>query len=446
MVSRIKKINQIPKAPELVFKPKIVRVAAYARVSTNDADQLNSLVAQVDYYSKKVQETPEWVLVEVYADEGKTGTSYFQRKEFLRMIEDCKLGKIDMIITKSISRFARNTVDALKYMRLLKEMDIGVQFEREDIWTLDSKGEFLITLLTSLAQEEARAISENTAWGIRKRFADGKYSVGYSHFLGYDRGRNKDEFVINEEQALIVRLIYRMYLQGYSTYKIACFLTQWEIESPAGKNRWHPSSVMAILTNEKYKGDALLQKTFSADFLTKKNKPNNGELPKYYVRDGHEAIVDRGVFDYVQTIITERVQDKKYSGSHLYFSTFRCSRCNGWYGPKPEHSNDKYRRVVYMCRNRFKQPLYCKNARIYEKCIPLIYVEIAKRMWKKYPVIKQISHDILHELGMATEFEIKQDYAMDVQDISLVVKSATVYPEKIIKIEMIDGSRMTIDI
>lgn len=380
MVSRIKKINQIPKAPELVFKPKIVRVAAYARVSTNDADQLNSLVAQVDYYSKKVQETPEWVLMEVYADEGKTGTSYFQRKEFLRMIEDCKLGKIDMIITKSISRFARNTVDALKYIRLLKEMDIGVQFEREDIWTLDSKGEFLITLLTSLAQEEARAISENTAWGIRKRFADGKYSVGYSHFLGYDRGRNKDEFVINEEQALIVRLIYRMYLQ------------------------------------------------------------------QYYVHEGHEAIIDAMAFDYTQTLITTRYLSgrEKYSGITPASSFLRCGVCGAWYGPKPEHSNDKYRKVVMMCHNRFKKPLYCKNSRILKSEIPNIYMEIARRIYKKYPQIRKVLQSIFLNLGVKIDVKLKKSYIKDIRDISIVVSSATVFPNEIIKIELIDKSQMKI--
>lgn len=443
-MSKIRKIEPISKLPELALKPRIKRVAAYARVSTNNDDQLNSLAAQIDYYSKKVRENTEWLLVGIYADEGKTGTSYFQRKEFLRMIEDCKLGKIDMIVTKSISRFARNTVDALNYIRLLKEMDIGVLFEREDIWTLDSKGEFLITLLTSLAQEEARSISENTAWGLRKRFADGKYSVGYSRFLGYDRGMNKDEFVINEKQALVVRLIYRMYLQGYSSYRIAFFLTRWEIATPAGKRVWNSSSVISILKNEKYKGDALLQKTYSADFLSKKCKPNNGELPMYYVRDGHEAIIGREVFDYVQIVINNKMRDRKYSGYSLYSSVFKCSRCNAWYGPKQEHSNDKYRKVVFMCRNRFRTPYYCKNTRIYEKQLPLIYHEIAKRICEKYPSIRKNSYDILRELGVNAECNIKQEYLMDMQDISIVVNLATVYPNKIIKIELIDGSEMII--
>lgn len=226
-------------------------------------EQASSFEAQKDYYEKKVRENKDWTLVGIYADEGKTGTSYINRTEFLRMMEDCRLGKIDMILTKSVSRFARNTVDALNNIRELKARNIGVFFERENIWTLDAKGEFLITLLTSLAQEESGSISENTTWGKRKAFADGRYSVAYTRFLGYDRGAKKGEFVINEGQARIVRLIYRMYLQGYSTYRISEFLTRWEVRTPTGSGKWHNSSVMSILQNEKYKGDALLQKCFT---------------------------------------------------------------------------------------------------------------------------------------------------------------------------------------
>ena len=182
-MSRVTKIEQKIIAPLLLPKPSIKKVAAYARVSTYNDEQLNSLEAQKDYYEKKIEENPSWVLAGIYVDEGITGTSYLHRAEFQRMIEDCKQGKVDMVLTKSVSRFARNTVDALNVIRELKEIGVGVFFERENVWTLDSKGEFLITLLTSLAQEEARSISENTAWGLRKRFADGKYSVGYKIIL-----------------------------------------------------------------------------------------------------------------------------------------------------------------------------------------------------------------------------------------------------------------------
>lgn len=447
-MSRVRKIESVAKLPEYVRPPQILKVAAYVRVSTEQAEQVTSFEAQRDYYEKKIKENPEWVLVGIYADEGKSGTSYIHRTEFNRMMEDCRQGKIDMILTKSISRFARNTVDALNYIRELKSLNIGVSFERENIWTLDSKGEFLITLLTSLAQEESRSISENTAWGKRKAFADGKYSVAFSNFLGYDRGQNKNEFVVNQAQARIVRLIYRMFLQGYSTYKISQFLTTWGMKSPTGKEQWFSSSVLSILRNEKYKGDALLQKSFTRDFLAHKREKNRGELPQYYVQDGHEAIIDRGVFDYVQTFITDRTEtgNGRFSGVHFYSSFFKCGRCGALYGNKPEHSNDKYRKVILMCHNRFIAPYYCRNTRIDLKQVPNIFREIAKRVCKKFPQIKSISQDVIRELDLDVEFTVAMSYSADMQDISMVVKSATVYPENIIKVVLIDATYMRISV
>ena len=440
-MSRVTKIEPISIVALPIQKTSIKKVAAYARVSTYSDEQLNSLEAQKDYYEKKIKEDPSWALAGIYVDEGITGTSYHHRAEFQRMIEDCKQGKVDMVITKSVSRFARNTVDALKVIRELKDIGVGVLFERENIWTLDSKGEFLITLLTSLAQEEARSISENTAWGLRKRFADGKYAVGYKTFLGYNAG-----FEVNEEQAEYVRLIFRMYIQGYSAYKIAQFLQRWGIKSPAGKDGWQSTSVLSILKNEKYKGDALLQKTFVVDFLTKRTKKNEGELPQYYVHEGHEPIVDEVVFDYTQTLISSRASSgrKKYSGITPASSLLSCGVCGAWYGPKPEHSNDKYRKVVMMCHNRFKKPLYCKNTRILQSELPNIYTEIARRIFTKYPQVKIALQSIFLNLGIAAKVTFKKSYIKDIQDISIVVSSATVFPNEILKIELIDGSRMKI--
>lgn len=226
------------------------RVAAYARVSTDKEEQESSFDAQVSYYTQKIQANPQWVFVEVYADEGITGTSMKKRDGFNRMIDDALAGKIDLILTKSVSRFARNTVDSLTTVRKLKDKGVEVYFEKENIYTLDSKGELLITIMSSLAQEEARSISENTAWGRRKQFADGKYSLAYSTFLGYDKGPN-GELVINEDEAPIIRRIYDEYLAGLSPYMIAKKLTADGIETPAHKTVWQPSTVQSILTNEK---------------------------------------------------------------------------------------------------------------------------------------------------------------------------------------------------
>ena len=234
------------------------RVAAYARVSTDTEEQATSYAAQVDYYTKYIKNRADWEFAGMYTDEGITATNTKKREGFNQMVEDALAGKIDLIVTKSVSRFARNTVDSLTTVRVLKEKGVEIYFEKENIWTLDSKGELLITIMSSLAQEESRSISENTTWGKRKQFADGKASVGFKNFLGYDRGPN-GEFVINEEQAVTVRYIYKRFLEGVSTYKICNELMQMGIPTPAGKKKWYASSVNSILRNEKYKGDALLQ-------------------------------------------------------------------------------------------------------------------------------------------------------------------------------------------
>ena len=264
------------------------RVAAYARVSTDHEEQLTSYEAQVDYYTKYIMGREDWEFVSVYTDEGISATSTAKREGFKKMVADALAGRIDLIVTKSVSRFARNTVDSLQTIRQLKDKGIECYFEKEGIWTFDGKGELLITIMSSLAQEESRSISENCTWGQRKRFSDGKVCVPYSRFLGYDRGE-EGGLVINEEEAVTVRLIYKMFLEGATPHSIAKHLTERGILSPGGKEKWNQSAVKSILTNEKYKGDALLQKSYTVDFLTKKKKMNEGEIPQYYVENSHEC-------------------------------------------------------------------------------------------------------------------------------------------------------------
>lgn len=227
--------------------PKL-RVAAYARVSTNNEEQLTSYEAQVDYYTRYIRAKDEWEFVEVYTDEGISATNTKKRDGFNRMVADALAGKIDLIITKSISRFARNTVDTLTTVRRLKEKGIEVFFEKENIRTLDGKGELLITIMSSLAQEESRSISENVTWGQRKRFADGKVSIPYGRFLGYRKGEN-DLPEIVEEEAAIIRLIYRLFLYGKSPSAIASYLTDEGIKTPGGKTIWRSKTVESILSN-----------------------------------------------------------------------------------------------------------------------------------------------------------------------------------------------------
>ena len=234
------------------------------------------------------------MLVDVYADEGISGTSLNHRAAFARMIDDAMNGKIDLIVTKSLSRFARNTVDALNIIRKLKLKDVGVYFEKEDISTLDSKGEFLLTLMSSLAEEESRSISENVRWGQRKRFADGRYHMPYKQFLGYKKGANGEPELV-EDEAKIIRIIYRLCLEGYTPSTIAKQLTEAKIPTPSGMEVWQRHTVESILRNEKYYGAALLQKKFCVDYRTKTMRKNQGELPMYYVENGHEAIVTKEI-------------------------------------------------------------------------------------------------------------------------------------------------------
>lgn len=330
------------------------RVAAYARVSTDNEEQLTSYEAQVDYYTNYIKGRDDWEFAGVYTDEGITGTNTKKREGFKSMVADALDGKIDLIITKSVSRFARNTVDSLTTIRKLKENSIEVYFEKENIWTFDGKGELLLTIMSSLAQEESRSISENCTWGQRKRFADGKVTVPFNRFLGYDRGPDGN-LVVNQEQAKLVQRIYGMFLQGRSPFQIATALTKEGIPSPGGKDHWNASNIRSILTNEKYKGDALLQKSYTVDFLTKKKKMNEGEIPQYYVRDNHEAIIPPETFEMVQTLMATRKKGKnRLSSVSIFSSKIKCADCGSWYGPKVWHSNDAYRKVIWQCNHKFE--------------------------------------------------------------------------------------------
>ena len=357
------------------------RVAGYARVSADHEDQVSSYEAQVDYYTNYIKEREDWEFVRIYTDEGISATNTRHREGFKRMVADALAGQIDLIITKSVSRFARNTVDSLTTVRKLKDHGIEVYFEKENVWTLDSKGELLITIMSSLAQEESRSISENTTWGHRKRFADGKVSVAYRRFLGYDKGPD-GKMVVNEKEAPTIRLIYRLYLEGLSTHTIAADLTRRGLNTPGGKTKWNSGTVRSILSNEKYKGDALLQKRYTVNFLTKKTKKNEGEIPQYYVTGDHEAIISPEVFDLVQTEIARRNGGKeRYSGVSIFSNKIKCGECGSWYGSKVWHSTDKYRRVIYRCNHKFDGDKKCGTSHLTEEEIKAAFVEAFNRLF-----------------------------------------------------------------
>ena len=335
------------------------RTAGYARVSTDSDEQFTSYEAQIDYYTKFIQARDDWEFVKVYTDEGISATNTKHRDGFNEMIADALAGKIDLIVTKSVSRFARNTVDSLTTVRKLKEHGTEIYFEKENIFTFDSKGELLITIMSSLAQEESRSISENVTWGQRKRFADGKVSMPYKQFLGYEKGEDGTP-VINEEEAAIVRLIYQLFLEGKTPAGICRYLDAQGIPTPSGKQKWSQTTVNSMLSNEKYKGDALLQKRFTVDFLMKKMKTNEGEVPQYYVEHSHEAIINPTEWDMVQAEIARRkALGRAYSGNSVFSSKLVCGDCGGFFGQKVWHSTDAYRKVIWRCNSKFKGNKKC---------------------------------------------------------------------------------------
>ena len=331
----------------------LLRVAGYARVSTGDPEQLTSYEAQLDYYTKLIQEHPDWQFVEVYADPGLSGTQLKNRKNFNRMIADALAGKIDMIIIKSISRFARNTVDAVDTIRKLKARGVDIFFETENIHTMEHNSEFIVSIMASVAQKESEDISQNVTWGHRKRMADGKITMPYKSFLGYKKGEDGQPQIV-EEEAAVVRWIYALFLEGKTIRQIAQALMQQEILTPKGKTAWSVTTIQSILKNEKYAGNALLQKTFTVDFLSKTTKTNEGEIPQYFVENSHPAIIPQDTFDLVQSEITRRAKlGKQLTSSDSPFTgKIICGGCGALYGTRVWRDHKGGEKVVWQCKNR----------------------------------------------------------------------------------------------
>lgn len=374
-------VRMIPPKIQLIngtddAQPRKRKAAAYARVSTNNEEQLTSYESQRDYYTRYINERDDLEFAGLYADEGISGLSMKKRDGFNRMISDALEGKIDLILTKSISRFARNTVDCISTVRRLREKNVEVFFEKENIYTLDGRGELLLTVLASLAQSESASIAQNTSWGLRKRFADGKVTMPYSSFLGYEKGENGQPQIV-ESEAETVRLIYRLYMEGKTASAIARHLMNQGIPTPAGKTVWQPRTVESILSNEKYRGDAILQKRYTTDFLTKKMKVNTGQLPQYYVENSHPAIIDPQEFEAVQAEIERRKKLGRPGACNSALSTkMVCGDCGGFYGAKVWGSNTKYRKVIWRCNNKYRNAEKCATPHVLEEAVRQKFLEV----------------------------------------------------------------------
>lgn len=360
---RITVIPADPSFAEKDIRKKHLRVAPYCRVSTDNEEQLNSYNAQIAYYTEKIAATPEWTMVRLYADEGITGTSMKKRKEFLRMLRDCDRGKIDLVITKSVSRFGRNTLDGLDTVRKLKRQGIGVYFEKENVNTLYMDNEMILTFMMSQAQAESESLSGNVKWGHRKNFKDGKVYYHYASFLGYREGPDGLPEV-DPEEAAVVRRIFARYLMGQSIHQICKDLTADGVKTARCKDTWRDSVVQGMLQNEKYIGDALLQKTYMADIFTHEQRKNMGELPKYYVHECHPAIIDRDTFQRVQEELARRSSLRKtssrtktelgkYCGKYVLSELLVCGECGSPYR-RVVWSRPEGKRIVWRCINRLE--------------------------------------------------------------------------------------------
>ena len=355
-----------------------IRVAAYCRVSTDGDEQLGSFESQKLYYEQKIADNPEWVNAGIFVDEAITGTKTDKRNGFQEMIARCQNGEIDMILTKSISRFARNTVDTLNYVRMLKDKNIAIFFEKENINTLDMNGELLLTIMSSLAQQEVESLSQNVKIGLQMKMKRGEM-VGFNGCFGYDYNLETKTLSVNEDEAQTVRMIYDMYLQGYGTTTIAKRLIELGIKNKKGEVSWHTHGVMGIIKNEKYKGDILLGKTFTTDPISKRRLANFGEENQYYIRDHHEPIVSREVWDEAERIRKKRAKNKvvettgnreRYTRQYAFSSMCECAYCGHKLTRRTRHSSSIYEKPVWQCMNATKNGIAnCPNCKAIDEAI-----------------------------------------------------------------------------
>lgn len=397
-------------------KVKKLRVAAFCRVSTETEEQNSSYEVQVAHYTEFIKKNAEWEFAGIFADDGISGTNTKKREEFNRMIDECMEGNIDLVITKSISRFARNTLDCLKYIRQLKDKNISVFFEKENINTMDTKGEVLLTIMASLAQQESQSLSQNVKLGLQYRYQQGKVQVNHNRFMGYTKDEEGNLIIVPEE-AHIIKRIYREYLEGKSLAGIGRDLEKDGILTAAGKPKWRPETIKKILMNEKYIGDALLQKTFTVDFLTKKRVKNEGHVPQYYVENSHEAIIPKELFLQAQEELhrrnniytgadkSKRLYSSKYSLSTITF----CGQCG-----------DIYRRVywnihgrkefVWRCVTRIDQgPKVCKNRTVKEGDLyDAVMTAINRLLAGGDNMIRTLEENIHAVIGDTTEYKISE--------------------------------------
>lgn len=396
-----------------------VRVAAYARVSTLEEEQQSSYQLQVSYFEEYIEKTPGWELYKVYSDEGVTGTNTKYRTGFNEMIKDAKEGKFDYIITKSISRFARNTLDCLTYVRMLKSLDkpVGVLFDREKLDSLDSKSEVLLTIISSIAEEESKTISANVSWGVQKRFSQGKPHIPTTYFLGYDEDE-EGNLIINEEEAKIVRRIFKELLSGKGTPLIAKGLTKDKIKTARGNTKWTSDAVLKLIKNEKYCGHALCQKSVTLDPLTHKRVRNKNHKPQYFIRNNHPAIISEDDWNAAQKELERRRQmfhdpegkyRRCYSNRAPFSNMLYCGECGMPVTRRrltSKNNGKTYKFTVWQCNlssHRAKADFECNARYIWEEVIEQAYNEMLLKMTDEIDQIRSEAEEAIQEAGLTPD-------------------------------------------
>ena len=416
------------------------RVSAYVRVSTDKEDQKTSYDAQLDYYTKHINENPEWKFTHIYSDEGISGTSTRRRKSFNKMIEDAKDGKMDLILTKSISRFARNTIDCLSYIRKLRQYNVEIYFEKENLYSFDNKVDFMLTIMSSIAQEEARNTSENIKWSVRKRFREGIPMINLNRFFGYNYDENR-KFVIELEGAEIVKKIFSLFLEGYPYQHIVRHLEENGIRTVYGNQKWYVGTIKSMLRNEKYKGDLLLQKTVGTDYLTHTRVINDNIEPKYYIKDNHEPIISREDFDLVQTIMNSKT--KKYNKNRKNLITHNkypfsgivfCSQCGRTIRRRHWNKGMKSEKVVLTCGDVRVNKGTCDAKAIDNDALEKLTIYVLNQMI-------DYKQDILPVLIPSIKSNLEKDYLqLDIEKVKKEVERISNKIDALIELQISSGT------
>lgn len=410
MTKKVTKIEPVRQRVMHELRPK-KRVCAYCRVSTDSAKQHTSYVAQVEYYKNYIGKREDWEFAGIFADEAKSGTKVKSRDEFIRMLKECENGNIDIIVTKSVTRFARNTVDSIEAIRKLKALGVTIYFEKENINTMSEQSEQMLTILSSIAQGESESISTNNKWGIQKRFRDGTYNVPCVAY-GYTKNE-EDELIIKEDEAVVVRRIFKDYLNGKGSYVIARNLSNDNVAPIRTAEKWNENAVKDILQNPIYEGDLILQKTYTTEVLPYTKKKNRGEMPQFFIKDNHEPIITREQGLMVREVYEYRRKKMDIDDSEKYLNRYElsgkiiCTECGGTFRRQKIYIGKPYEKIRWNCKNHVENSAFCKMKPIREDVIKTAYLTMWNKLISNYTHILMSLLESLKNLRIDDEQEEK---------------------------------------